>query len=459
MIVDEQQVIKWRDSAREITPEERREQEAIVRAFHAAREGSAPGTVIGYMGKFGTFWQFRDWSRVHRQGSLDLFLLDTPEEQRTVVWLDYIAYLVDVLHIRGHSFAEHLCATKKVLTRNGILCLAFADDSIPSIKEAKLKSKYSLVELREKADSASLNQKLPMFDELEDLMYRKMWTETEDILIREKLIKRGTWIGGSLMCMTGARESNITRTSSSDHTIRAGSVRLMLMRDGEPHSEIYIEGGEPWPADYSENDGMGVEVVYLSQKTGQILGRKVIPAVDTRSIRLVNGIAWWFKFSGVKKDDPLLTCYRRALRRKGCVIEAKSIRGCDVSVMIAEMAYRLGFEMRHFSSKSCRIGLVTGAGWLCGMNWEDPLAQETARMGGWKDASQAGAMRRHYDLSKTVYRKIHPDLALKHMDVWEMLSYKERSEQPRPGPEDIGQAVRSPPKRDHCHSKKKVKKG
>mgnify|MGYP000107718097 CR=1 FL=1 len=106
---------------------------------------------------------------------------------------------------------------------------------------------------------------------------------------------------------------------------------------------------------------------------------------------------------------------------------------------ISGMAYRLGFELSHFSAKSCRIGLVTGAGWRSGIEWEDAVAQDTARMGGWAEAKKTGAMRRHYDLSTTTYRKIHPDLALKQLDVWDMLPYRERTIQPRPDPECVGQ--------------------
>ena len=68
--------------------QERREQAAILTALHQDKEALAPGTVIGYMGKFGAFWKFREWNRHEREGDRDLFLLSTPVELRRGVWLN-----------------------------------------------------------------------------------------------------------------------------------------------------------------------------------------------------------------------------------------------------------------------------------------------------------------------------------------------------------------------------------
>ena len=76
-------------------------------------------------------------------------------------------------------------------------------------------------------------------------------------------------------------------------------------------------------------------------------------------------------------------------------------------------------------------------------------------MGGWAESRKTGAMRRYYDLSTTTYRKIHPDLALKQLDVWEMLPYRERAVQPRPDPQFIGQPVRTPEKPARKRQRKK----
>jgi len=436
------------------TDEERREQEAIIRAYHAS-EGLATGTVVGYMGKFGAFWQFREWSRAERGGDRDLFLLLTPAEERRRVWLDYIAYLVDILRIKGRSCFEHLSATKKVLSRNGMSDLEFADDSAPEVKEAKSKAKYTNEELRERADASAQSLKLPMFEELEDLLYRKLWMDSESESFFDRVLRRGTWLGIALMIMTGARPCNIIVKGGTDHTIRARDVTLLLTH-ALTEDEIYLRGGDQWPVGYTMYDAAGVEADYLSQKTGQKLGRKVIPAVDTRAIRFVRGMAWWFQYSGVRTDDMLLTMYRQSPRR-GTGIEQRPrlVSESDISTTISGMAYRLGFERSHFSSKSCRIGLVTGAGWRSGIEWESAVAQETARMGGWAESRKTGAMRRYYDLSTTTYRKIHPDLALKQLDVWEMLPYRERAVQPRPDPQFIGQPVRTPEKPARKRQRKK----
>lgn len=406
------------------------------------------------MGKFSAFWQFREWSRTQRGGDRDLFLLLTPEKERRAVWVDYIAYLVDVLRIRGQSCFEHLSATKKVLSRNGITDLGFADDSAPEIKEAKGKAKYTNEELRERADQSARNLKLPMFEELEDILYQKLWIDSESLPFFDRVLRRGTWLGVALMVMTGARPCNIVVKAGTDHTIRARDVTLLLSHatSGE---ERYVRGGDEWPGGFTMWDGAGVEADYLSQKTGQKLGRKVIPAVDTRSIRFIKGLCWWLQYSGVKTDDMLLTMYRCSPRRgAGTEIRPRLVNEGDVSMAISGMAYRLGFELSHFSAKSCRIGLVTGAGWRSGIEWEDAVAQDTARMGGWAEAKKTGAMRRHYDLSTTTYRKIHPDLALKQLDVWDMLPYRERTIQPRPDPECVGQCIRTPERKP-----KKPRKG
>ena len=129
-----------------------------------------------------------------RGGNRDLFLLETPSEERRREWLDYIAYLlVDILRIRGQSCFEHLSAVKKVLCRNGLTDLTFADDLAPEIKEAKSKAKYSNEELRERADAASEKLKLPMFDELEDAIYNRLWEGTEEGSSQfDRVLSRGT---------------------------------------------------------------------------------------------------------------------------------------------------------------------------------------------------------------------------------------------------------------------------
>ena len=445
----------------EPTEEERKEQEFILRAFHKDTEGLAEGTVVGYMGKFARWWEFREWSRAKRAGALDLFLDLSPDAERRSVWLDYIAYLVEILRIKGQSCYETLSATKKVLSRNGLVDLGFADDSAPEVQEAKRKAKYTIEELQDRAETAAENQKLPMFEELEDALYHRMWADTEDIPFYDQVLVRVTWVGIALMTMTGMRPCNIATASKSKHTILSQNVTLLLLRDGDdPTAAIPIKGGDSWPPGYSVLDGIGVEADFLSQKTGQKLGRKVFPAVDTRSIRLVNGIAYLFKMSGVKGGDPLLTAYRVSPKVRDAVTVSKTVRDSDLSTWISSTAHCLGFQRSHFSSKSCRIGLVTGASWGCGVNWDCPTARETARMGGWADAKKSGAMRRHYDLSTSVYRMLHPDLALKRSDVWEMLAYSERCKQPEPSPfpeycgQRIGRSshgVSRPPKKKQRH--------
>ena len=240
----------------EPTEEERREQVAILKAFQS-RDSLVEGTVTGYMGKFSTFWKFREGTRNERGGDRDLFLLSTPPSQRRQVWLDFIGFLVDIQHIRGQSCFEHLSAVKRVLSRNGLTDLEFADDSATEVKDAKKKAKYSNDELQDRAEAASKRLKLPMFDELEDLLYKELWLDTEEEVHYVKAYKRGVWLGIALMTMTGARPSNIIVTAGSEHTIRAKNVRLMLFKEGDPESETYISGGDPWPDGYTVNDGGG----------------------------------------------------------------------------------------------------------------------------------------------------------------------------------------------------------
>ena len=333
--------------------------------------------------------------------------------------------------------------------------MSFADDSAPEVREAKQKAKHTLEELQDREEKKAKNLKLPMFDELEDLLYKRLWVDSEEDTLHNQLYKRGTWIGIALMSVTGLRPSNLTATAHADHAIRAVSVTMMLIREGDAASEVYYRGGSGWPDGYTEVDAGGFEGDFHCSKTGQRLGRRVIPAVDTRTIRLNTALAWWFRHSGVRPEDMLLTMYRQSQgRRPPGKIEPYRVRDCDVSGFISSSAYMLGFEREHFSSRSCRIGLVTGAGWRSGIDWENTAAQETARMGGWADARRSGAMRRHYDLSRIVYRELHPDLALKHIDVWEMLPYSQRAANPRPDPACVGQCVRGPPVRESGASKR-----
>ena len=125
------------------------------------------------------------------------------------------------------------------------------------------------------------------------------------------------------------------------------------------------------------------------------------------------GVAYWFRFSGVLTEDMILTMFRQPIEAEpdgdklSCMV-----RDVDISHAIKGTAERLGFSQVHFSTKSCRIGLVTGAGWNAGVDWDDAQAAETARMGGWNDARRMGATRKHYDLSKSVYRSIYTDIVL-----------------------------------------------
>ena len=458
MLVDEETANAAADRFDQPTEQERQEQAAILRAFHHDKEALAPGTVVGYMGKFSAFWKFREWSRHERGGDRDLFLLLTPQTERRQVWLDYIAFLSEVLRVRGQSCFEHLSATKRVLSRNGVTDLSFADDSALEVRDAKLKAKYTIEELQDREGKREKSKKYPMFEELEDLLYKRLWVDSEADVPYDQVYKRGNWIGIALMTLSGLRPSNLVVTALADHTIRAKSVRLMLMRGDDSASECYYQGGDAWPPDYTAADVCGCEALFHCSKTGQQLGRRVFPSVDVRTIRLNTALAWWFRFSGVRPDDMLLTMYRQSPKKKAPAgVDVYHVRDCDISGYISSSAYMLGFESGHFSSRSCRIGLVTGAGWRSGVDWENNDARDTARMGGWADARAAGAMRRHYDLSRIVYREIHPDLALKQVDVWEMLPFSQRQLSPRPEPARVGQCVRGPPAKDQAPKRRRKK--
>ena len=67
--------------------EDRREHQAAIEAFHEGAEGLAPGTVVGYSGKFTEWFKFRHWSRATREVEFDLFLADTGVElRRKIGW-------------------------------------------------------------------------------------------------------------------------------------------------------------------------------------------------------------------------------------------------------------------------------------------------------------------------------------------------------------------------------------
>jgi len=441
-LICEEEATGEEDRFEPLSEQERLEQVEILRAFRQDKEGLAQGTVVGYMGKFAAFWRFRESSKHERGGERDLFLLSTPVDRRRDVWLDYIGYLVEVRHIKGQSCFEHLSATKKVLMRNGLLDLSFADDSDPVIRDAKAKAKFTEAELHEMADAAAQRKKLPMFEELEDKLYQKLWIESEEDIMFVKMFKRGIWLGIALMTMTGARPSNIVVTMNAKHTLWAKDATVMLIKDGAPSSERFVSGGDPWPDGFVEQDVAGTEVTFHSHKSGQVLGRKVFPGDEVRTIRLNQGMGWWFRHSGVKPDDMLLTMYRQPIgRRFPGGPEQRLLRDTDLAGHIMDEAYYMGFGYGHFSCRSCRIGLVTRASWGAGVDWDNPDAQHTARMGGWANARQTGAMRRHYDLSRVVHREMHPDLALKFDDVWEMLPYREREKKPRPPPDQRTAAI------------------
>ena len=76
-----------------------------------------------------------------------------------------------------HRLPDHGACYHRARPR-GASALTFADDSALEIRDATLKAKFTNVELREMEVATAGNKKLPMFEEMEDMLYNFLYLAT-----------------------------------------------------------------------------------------------------------------------------------------------------------------------------------------------------------------------------------------------------------------------------------------
>ena len=128
------------------------------------------------------------------------------------------------------------------------------------------------------------------------------------------------------------------------------------------------------------------------------------------------------------------------MRRRSPITEKVTvcyINNSHVNFVIKDAAAALALGTSHYSSHSARSGFVTKHSWAEKQAEKSrgegagASGSEVAQMGGWKNGSAKGAMRMHYDRTKSMYRPIDPQYDLTRADVVGMLSLVEQDLLPR----------------------------
>ena len=160
--------------------DEREEEKARYESIHKrpTRPLSTTSTYASYAKKF---VKYRTTHGVVFNGELDLVMVHLTYEERLVVWLGYIYSLSDQ-GLYGQALASHLSATKAfILTNSSSMNMSFCDDNIKAIKDAKFKANSVDRRVRQvaalKRDS---RLKLPVFEELTDVVYEMAFREEDD---------------------------------------------------------------------------------------------------------------------------------------------------------------------------------------------------------------------------------------------------------------------------------------
>ena len=392
------------------------------------------------------FVEYRVDTLVEQEEEFDLCMKYMSYENRLRTWVNYIYALSD-RGIYGKSLASHLSATKAFMRSNASIDMSFCDDSLQVIKDAKFRANsIDRQVLREASLKRDANVKLPVFEELTDVVYEMAFEDMDD-WSWQGTHRKGAATAQILQTLLGVRISNSVKCRLTDHHFNAEDVVIKFeepsMIVDHPLISWVLTCGNKWEVGFNYTHVQGIE---LREQTGK--GKvgpmnRFINRVDVQSDRVCLAVAAWAQNSGVQTGEPFFTMRRFSPITKK--VHVCYINDAHVNFVIKDASAALGLGTSHYSSHSARSGFVTKHSWAERVAMGTAKAGggagasdgELAQMGGWTDSSSKGAMKMHYDRTSSVYRSIALEHALTRADIVSMLSLHEQDQLPKLSSEDL----------------------
>jgi len=412
--------------------------EAAMRAEVEQRSLRPRSTTSTYASHAKKYIVFRVGRMSAIDGGEDMFLELLSPGDRTKEWIQYI-YHLSASGVRGKSLASHLSGTKAFFRENSEVNLNFCEDGRDDIKNAKVKANaVDRGVLRAASLKRDANIKLPVFQELSDMVYEMAFEDIDDWGWHPTHSK-GAATAQLLQTILGVRVSNSVKCSHTDHHLDTEDVIIRFVRPigrgGLGSGTWVLTCGDEWDPTFEPADVESIEVREHTGKGKKEYKGRHVGRVDSLSDRVCLAVAYWARNSGAKTGEPFFTMRRLSpVTNKFTVCH---INNAHVNFVIKDAAAALAFGASHYSSHSARSGFVTKHSWadkqakkVAGQG-AGASGSELAQMGGWKNSSANGAMRMHYDRTTSVYSPIDPQLELTKGDVVSMLSLVEQGKLPR----------------------------
>ena len=423
--------------------ETKRAEEETRRAEIAIRSVRPPSTTSTYASHARKYVVFRTGRMSGDEGNVDMFLEGLSVGEQTKEWVQYI-YALATMGVTGRALASHLSGTKAFFRENSGVDMGFCCDSLKSVKDAKFRANsVDRDVLRRAALTRDARVKLPVFQELTDMVFDMAFGDLEDWGWHSTHLK-GAATAQLLQTILGVRVSNSVQCSLTDHHLNSEDVIIKFERSSElGNGQVttwVLTCGETWDNSFHPQDVQSLEIREHTGKGKVELKSRHIPRVDLLSNRVCLVVAYWAMKSGAQKGEPFFTMHRQSpVTNKFTVCR---INNTHVNHVIKDASNALSLGVEHYSSHSARSGFVTKHSWA--MKQSEVMAGagagagggELAQMGGWKNGSSKGAMRMHYDRTVSVYRPIDLRYELTRADVVSMLSLVEQQKLPHLTPEE-----------------------
>ena len=430
------------DMCQRISEAERVEDETR-RAEIAIRSVRPPSTTSTYASHARKYVVFRTGRMSGEEGNVDMFLEGLSVGERTQEWVQYI-YALATMGVTGRALASHLSGTKAFFRENSGVDMEFCCDALKSVKDAKFRANsVDRDVLRGAALTRDARVKLPVFQELTDVVYDMAFEDLEDWGWHSTHLK-GAATAQLLQTILGVRVSNSVQCSLTDHHLNSEDVIIKFERPSElGHGQVktwVLTCGETWDTTFHPRDVQSLEIREHTGKGKVELKSRHIHRVDPLSNRVCLVVAYWAMKAGAQKGEPFFTMHRQSpVTNKFTVCR---INNTHVNYVIKDASRVLSLGGEHYSSHSARSGFVTKHSWAMKQSEGKTGAGagagggELAQMGGWKNGSSKGAMRMHYDRTVSVYRPIDSRYELTRADVVSMLSLVEQQKLPQLTPEE-----------------------
>ena len=415
-----------------------RAEEEARRAEIASRSIRPQSTTSTYASHARKYVVFRTGQMSREEGNVDMFLEGLSVRERTMEWVQYI-YFLACTGVIGRALASHLSGTKAFFRDNSEVDLGFCCDTLKDVKDAKTRANSVDREvLRKSSLSRDARIKLPVFQELSDVVYDMAFEDLEDWGWHSTHLK-GAATAQLLQTILGVRVSNSVQCGLTDHHLKTEDVVIKFERPtglgGGQVITWVLTGGDAWNNAFHPRDVHSLEIREHSGKGKVESKNRHINRVDTLSDRVCVVVAYWAMKSGAQKGEPFFTMHRHSpITSKSTVCR---INSTHVNLVIKDASKALSLGSDHYSSHSARSGVVTKHSWAAKQSeakegrGAGAGGGELAQMGGWKNGASKGAMRMHYDRTISVYRSIETKYELTRADVVSMLSLVEQQKLPQ----------------------------